>query len=600
LREEQKATFALEAEKQAEPFLNDADNTSDSDPEDDPAEKALLGIRKNSIAVVDLKTLSLEDDQVAEILSNLINNASVTTLLLDGNDLEVKSFIQLNELLLKNNNITHLSLNFVMLGEHGSHTITNGLALNHSVTILQVSGNDLFENGMAALGVGLKQNTVITTINLKENSISDAGCKYLADIMSINSTISNLDISNNYINKEGAPYLAEMLLNNSSLRSLNLERNSLEDEGCQAVAVALLSNSTLEELYLGNNIIETMGTCALAEALLSNDSLKLVDLRQNIFDIDSEIALLEVLIKKKGKLTILWKSPPSKNDIPPGRADLQAIIDYFTPDMILDVYKNNESLEPLVDLELVLTHIRYSQSEAQKMWDIVFSDKTVGFRYPLDLLIRIVKHQVAEASPNREYCKLYAANMDRICAVLKPEPSDKSLLFSKLQLFQLTKYITKMDEPHVSSCIIKTSLLTSITELFFKFTNNSIFLSEFVDFFDHLLTSTSPSTFTLLTHLLVQAGFLERLLKVYLEESRQTIPRRTGNFGHMTKIANKINEVATKNKKLEKLLEGYPEWSQTVTALEKVNNVIKIPVDLKPPEVGKDKKLPAEFDDSLM
>jgi len=68
----------------------------------------------------------------------------------------------------------------------------------------------------------------------------------------------------------------------------------------------------------------------------------------------------------------------------------------------------------------------------------------------------------------------------------------------------------------------------------------------------------------------------------------------------MTKIVNKISETAPKNKKLEKLLEGFSEWSRLLVVLEQVNNVIKIPADLKPPEVTKDKKLPAEFDDSLM
>jgi len=285
--------------------------------------------------------------------------------------------------------------------------------------------------------------------------------------------------------------------------------------------------------------------------------------------------------------------------VPMSRADLLAIIDYFGAEMIVDVYKNNGGLEPLVDLELVLTHIRYSQAEAQKMWDIVFSDKSAGFRYPLDLLIKIVK--VADASPNREFCKIFVTNIDHICTVLKPEPSDKYLLFSKLQLFQLVKFLTKMDEPQVSSAIIKSSFLPSITELFFKFTNNSIFLTEFVDFADHILTSNSPSTFTMLSHLLIQTGFLERLRNLFIEDSKRPIPQRSANFGHMTKIANKINESSGKNKKLEKLLEGISGWPQLLIALEQVNNVNKVPIDLKPsPEALKDKKPPVDFDDSLM
>jgi len=158
-----------------------------------------------------------------------------------------------------------------------------------------------------------------------------------------------------------------------------------------------------------------------------------------------------------------------------------------------------------------------------------------------------------------------------------------------------------MDEPQVSSAIIKSSFLPSITELFFKFTNNSIFLTEFVDFADHILTSNSPSTFTMLSHLLIQTGFLERLRNLFIEDSKRPIPQRSANFGHMTKIANKINESSGKNKKLEKLLEGISGWPQLLIALEQVNNVNKVPIDLKPsPDALKDKKPPVDFDDSLM
>jgi len=326
-----------------------------------------------------------------------------------------------------------------------------------------------------------------------------------------------------------------------------------------------------------------------------------VDLRQNIFDIESEIALQDALMKRKGEVRILWKNPPGQNDLPLGHGDLKAIIEYFGAGMIVDVYKNKQGFEPLVDLEQLLPHIQYSQSEAQIMWDIVFSDQSTGFRYPLDLLIKIVRNQVAEASTNREYCNLFITNIEYISATLKSNPTDKYLLFSKLQTFQLLKYIIKLDEPQVSSCIIKLNLLSSITELFFKFANSSIFLSEFVEYMDHILTSNSLSTFTLLSHMLVQCGFFKRLLTLFINESTRPISKRSGNFGHMTKIANKIHESFGRNKKLEKLLEGFSEWTPFISALELVNTVMKTPQDLKPAEnINKDKKPPVEFDDSLM
>jgi len=331
-----------------------------------------------------------------------------------------------------------------------------------------------------------------------------------------------------------------------------------------------------------------------------NNSLKLVDLQNNIFEIDSEIALQDVMLKKKGKLSILWKAPPGKNEPPVSKGDILTIIDFFGAATIVDIYKNNLTLQPLVDVELVLTHIRYNQPEAQIIWDIVFQNKCKSYHHPLDILIRIVKNQVADPSPSREFCKLFAQHVDHLSAILKPA-ADERLLFSKLQIFQLIKYLVKMDDPQVVSALVKTSFLTYVSDLFFQFTNHSIFLNEFVEMIEHLLTSTSPSTYTLLYNLLLPAGFFERFLVMFTAQSKLPIPQRTGNFGHMAKFANKLNETAMKNKKLEKLLEGITGWDQALHILTVVNSVNLMPADLKPSEsMLKAKKPPGEFDDSLV
>lgn len=49
--------------------------------------------------------------------------------------MEVKSFMQINELLLKNKTISMYSLKFVMLGELGSRTLAEGLAKNTTVKV---------------------------------------------------------------------------------------------------------------------------------------------------------------------------------------------------------------------------------------------------------------------------------------------------------------------------------------------------------------------------------------------------------------------------------------------------------------------------------
>lgn len=140
---------------------------------------------------------------------------------------------------------------------------------------------------------------------------------------------------------------------------------------------------------MGNNIIETEGMRALCASLTVNNSLRYVDLKQNIFDIESEIALQEVVLAKKGRLNISWKKPPAKGDPPMPKSDIVAIINHFGASRILSLYGSGQTLEPLVDIELVLLHIKYSSQEAKQIWDIAFPLK-VTFYFGILHWIRVV------------------------------------------------------------------------------------------------------------------------------------------------------------------------------------------------------------------
>jgi len=122
-----------------------------------------------------------------------------------------------------------------------------------------------------------------------------------------------------------------------------------------------------------------------------------------------------------------------------------------------------------------------------------------------------------------------------------------------------------------------------------------------VDLAGHLLTSSSPTSFSVLYNLLLPSGFIERFLVHFTSQSKLPIPQRAGNFGHMNKIANLLKDSVTKNKKLEKLVEGISGWDQALETLSQINSVYIVPPDLKPTDsMVKDKKPPGEFDDSLV
>jgi len=531
----------------------------------------------------------LDDDSVSELVENLLNNTSVKKVLLDGNEMQIKSFISIRNLLAKNNSINYLSINFVNLCELGAKTIVPGLIHNNCLEFLSVSGNDLFSSGIEGLAMGLKQNRSITTLILTENAISEAaGSNTILDIMSINPTITHLDLSFNYINNDGTFYLAEMISRNTTIKNLILERNCIEDVGCEAIATALEKNSTLKHLSLASNIIETDGLLALTSSLLSNNTLTTLDVRNNIFDIDSEIALQQLTLQKNRKLLISWRKEPSKDDPPTPLADINSIIKYFGPRKIVELYSKDENLLPLIEMEPLLINLPFSETDAQRIWDLAFKTKENSFCGPMDILIKIIKNLKANENSAREFAKIFAKNIEKVEILLKPLPVPK-LQFNKVQAFLLFRYIAQLGDPIATLAIIKSDILLHIRDLFYKYPNHSIYLYQFQDFVETLInhslkygtTTTNPS-YSLLKQLLIDSKFLARLILVFRSEYRKPITLRSGNFGFLTKIANLVQQAANT---LPAIPQGVQGWSLFVkTLLEETNHMNKIPDFLKPPE----------------
>lgn len=65
----------------------------------------------------------------------MADNTSTATLFLDGNELEAKSFLRINDMLQRNKTLKHLSVNYVMLGDLGARTVSEGFAKNNTVKV---------------------------------------------------------------------------------------------------------------------------------------------------------------------------------------------------------------------------------------------------------------------------------------------------------------------------------------------------------------------------------------------------------------------------------------------------------------------------------
>jgi len=146
-----------------------------------------------------------------------------------------------------------------------------------------------------------------------------------------------------------------------------------------------------------------------------------------------------------------------------------------------------------------------------------------------------------------------------------------------------------MEDPIATLAIVKSDILKHASDLFFKYNSHSIYLAEFLDFVEYLLNqtlgdSTSNSVSSLLSQLFIDLKFLERLMLKFKTESKKRIPARTGNFGHFTKILNKVLQ-ASASPTLQKCLQSVYGWTTFVNGpLEEVNSTNKIPAYLIPTE----------------
>jgi len=560
-REEEARLKAEQARLKALEQANNAHNTSmeSSDSEEIDQEAILEGIKTNTIKQVNLRMEGLEDDEIVEVLTHLLNNTSVEYVNFDGNELGAPSFELLQQFLKKSNVLKYLSLNFVQLGAQGSQIIHEGLSANTSLKELAITGNDLFDSGMAWIQKGLAQNNFITTLVLSENSLMDNGCVFLASLMRTNQTITYLDLSNNYIEYEGAKTIAKFLTQNKTLKHLNLQRNLIQNIGCSALAAAIATKgSALEILDIANNIIETEGVLELCAGLRANTSLKTVCLRQNIFEIRGEIALQEVLMYKDGKLNLEWRNARTKDDTPLTTAELEAVVNHFGPQQIMKWYSAGRSLEPLVDIEVLLCSITWTQDSAMTFFKWAFK-----LAESADLLLcfnKILKRQIEIHSTDFSLGKIVAGNEDILRAYLQPPMPRLSL--QHVLVFETFSLISSIDNDDVICHVTESSEILKLgTHMFFNplFKDHSIFQHVYKDFILQLLSGDRPTYYILFTKLMRDIGFGWLMIHHFLKDFSICVGGRSSKFCHLHIIIAAIHQATQRDAKFADILKSTPD-----------------------------------------
>jgi Ran GTPase-activating protein (RanGAP) involved in mRNA processing and transport len=178
-------------------------------------------------AKVDLSSKWLCDFQAKQVAIELFYSKTVTTLILNKNDIGHPECVYLADALIKNGVLTTIELDDNSIGGDGCSAIAVALRENKALTKILLNGNSIGQAGVTALAETLIANTCLRHLELGRNNVGNYGAVVIADALQSNTHLTWLDVSCNNISNEGTmAFLATLEYYNHALTMLNLDHNA--------------------------------------------------------------------------------------------------------------------------------------------------------------------------------------------------------------------------------------------------------------------------------------------------------------------------------------------------------------------------------------
>jgi Ran GTPase-activating protein (RanGAP) involved in mRNA processing and transport len=255
-----------------------------------------------------LTTLKLDGNNIDTALAKDImgifeSNTSLTTLILGNNKIDVTGVEHLSNMLKTNKTLTFLDLGSNIGIRYNITSLTNALKTNKTLKTLDLSSNSLEYSHVQHIGNILRDNFSLQSLNLSNNCIGDLGIDYLCR-EKLN--LKSLDLrNNNFITEAGVKHINAMLQINETLLSLKLSSEKLSKDGVQAVFNALKSNYTLLEIAI--NVTEDLQIYLNPQEELIVRNNRIYNCLKPLFNLRDNISLIAAIdpakqIKKLEKL----------------------------------------------------------------------------------------------------------------------------------------------------------------------------------------------------------------------------------------------------------------------------------------------------------
>lgn len=118
----------------------------------------------------------------------------------------------------------------------------------HSLTTLLLQINDITAEEVKILFEGLKNNASLSHLDLSRNKLGYKGAEFVATFLKNNASLKSLILSENDITCRGAVALSKALVVNTTLTKLDIGRNAIQITGAMSIAEMLKINFSLKKL----------------------------------------------------------------------------------------------------------------------------------------------------------------------------------------------------------------------------------------------------------------------------------------------------------------------------------------------------------------
>jgi Ran GTPase-activating protein (RanGAP) involved in mRNA processing and transport len=279
---------------------------------------------------------------VETIVNELPRLCSVSTLVLNDNEIGTDAALRLADFLHGDSTLTTLDLSSNSIGA-GGISIANALRVNSALQSLDLSENNMADSniGMAFIACLNCYNTTLTKLALVGNGIGEAKDWGIDNILERNTLLHKLHSNNlsdaekadkahsevfawneKQLGDQGASLVSRMLATNTTVKKLSLTNNNISVAGCRSLSGLLTANTNFAHLNLEGNEAGQYGCQVLAQAISVAPKLSFLSLKNNSIGSSGVMSLMSAFAQSHRQTVKRRSIIPGKPAATPHRAAL--------------------------------------------------------------------------------------------------------------------------------------------------------------------------------------------------------------------------------------------------------------------------------------